>query len=289
MTPHALKSVLGVAMFSFLLLALISLPLRAQTLDGSLSGTVTDASGAIVPNARVSIKNVATGQSTEAKSNLAGFYSVAKLSPGEYEVSVSAEGYEAKTAKVTLTAGAKQTLDLALVAPSSNAGGPSLSDLGFSPAQTQGNPQQQALLDRRSHMLKVHQRLGLITTGPLAATIITSLNAKGRRGTPGSPTGRNVHTALGAVTAGMYFTTAYFAIRAPKVAGTKTHGPIRVHKALAWVHGTGMVLTPILGAIAYSQLSNGQRVHGIAKAHSAVAVVTGAAYGAALLSVSVKF
>lgn len=288
MTPNALKPVLGVAIL-IVLLALISLPLRAQTLGGSLSGIVTDASGAIVPNAKVIIKSVATGQPTESKTNLAGFYSVANLSPGEYEVSVSAEGRGAKVAKVTLTAGAKQTLDLALVAPFSNAGGPSLSDLGFSPAQTQGNPQQQALLDRRSHMLKVHQRLGLITTGPLAATIITSLNAKGRRGTPGNPTGRNVHTALGAVTAGMYFTTAYFAIRAPKVAGTKTHGPIRVHKALAWVHGTGMVLTPILGAIAYSQLSNGQRVHGIAKAHSAVAVVTGAAYGAALLSVSVKF
>ncbi len=288
MTPNALKPVLGVAIFSMLLLALISLPLRAQTLGGSLSGIVTDASGAIVPNARVSIKNLATGQSTEAKSNLAGFYSVVNLSPGEYLVSVSAEGYGAKTAKVTLTAGAKETLDIALVA-SPTTGGPSLSDLGFSSAQTQGNPREQALLDKRSHMLKVHQRLGLITTAPLAATIITSLNAKGHRGTPGNPTGRNVHAALGAVTAGMYFTTAYFAIRAPKVAGTKTHGPIRVHKALAWVHGTGMVLTPILGAIAYSQLSNGQRVHGIAKAHSAVAVVTGAAYGAALLSVSVKF
>ncbi len=287
MTPNAPKPVLGVVTL-IVLFALISRPLLAQTLGGTLSGIVTDASGALVPNARVSVRNVATGQSEEAKSNLAGFYSVTNLSPGEYEVSVSAEGYGAKTAKVTLTAGAKQTLDLTLAAAGA-AGEPSLSDLGFTPAQTQGNPQEQALLDKRSHMLKVHQRLGLITTVPLAATIITSLNAKGRHGTPGNPAGRNVHAALGAVTAGMYFTTAYFAIRAPKVAGTKTHGPIRVHRALAWVHGTGMVLTPILGAIAYSQLSNGQRVHGIAKAHSAVAVVTGAAYGAALLSVSVKF
>ena len=50
-----------------------------------------------------------------------------------------------------------------------------------------------------------------------------------------------------------------------------------------------MILTPILGAMAYNQRSNGEKVHGIAKAHSAVAIVTAGAYGAALLSVSVRF
>ena len=62
-----------------------------------------------------------------------------------------------------------------------------------------------------------------------------------------------------------------------------------MHKALAWIHGPGMVLTPILGAIAFDQKSKGERVHGIASAHGAVAIVTAAAYGAAILSVSVKF
>ena len=87
----------------------------------------------------------------------------------------------------------------------------------------------------------------------------------------------------------MYFTTASFAMFAPKVAGTKTRGPIRLHKALAFIHGPGMLLTPILGAMAYRQRSNGQRVSGIASAHGAVAAVTAAAYGLALLSVSIKF
>jgi hypothetical protein len=50
-----------------------------------------------------------------------------------------------------------------------------------------------------------------------------------------------------------------------------------------------MILTPILGAMAYSQKSNGEKVHGIASAHGAVGVVTAGAYGAALLSVSLKF
>lgn len=85
-------------------------------------------------------------------------------------------------------------------------------------------------------MLKTHQRLGLITIAPLVATIIASSMAGGRHGTA---TGRDVHAGLGSLTAGMYFTTAYFAIRAPTIAGTKTRGPIRLHKALVWIHGPG--------------------------------------------------
>jgi hypothetical protein len=50
-----------------------------------------------------------------------------------------------------------------------------------------------------------------------------------------------------------------------------------------------MVLTPILGAIAFDQKSKVEKVHGIASAHGPVAIVTAAAYGAAILSVSVKF
>jgi hypothetical protein len=135
-------------------------------------------------------------------------------------------------------------------------------------------------------MLKTHQRLGLITLAPLVATLIVSNGAAGRHGTA---SGRELHAALGGVTAGLYFTTASFAIFAPKVPGTTVRGPIRVHKALAWIHGPGMILTPILGAIAYGQLNRGEKVHGIASMHSAVAAVTGAAYGLAILSVSIKF
>jgi hypothetical protein len=50
-----------------------------------------------------------------------------------------------------------------------------------------------------------------------------------------------------------------------------------------------MILTPILGALAYDQRSRGEKIHGIAQAHAPVAIVTGAAYGLAILSVSVKF
>jgi hypothetical protein len=170
--------------------------------------------------------------------------------------------------------------------PASNPGAPSLGDLGFPPAQTQGNLQEQERLDRRTHMLKIHQRLGLITTVPLLATVFSGSFAGGKD--TGS-TGRNVHAALGGATAGLYFATAYFAIFAPKIAGTPTRGPIRLHKTLAWIHGPGMILTPILGIMAYNQERRGEKVHGIASAHGPVGYVTAAAFGLAILSVSVKF
>lgn len=163
---------------------------------------------------------------------------------------------------------------------------PSLGDLGFSKAEEQGNARQQALLDKRTHMLKIHQRMGLITTIPMIASVVTSLNAGGR--SEGSAT-RDLHVALGALTGDLYGITAYYAIRAPKIEGTETRGPIKFHKIMAWIHGPGMIATPILGAIAFSQKNNGERVHGIAQAHGPVAIVTAGAFGAALLSVSLKF
>lgn len=264
---------------------------RAQVADASLSGTITISTGKPLANAKISIRNVATGQSTSAESGASGTYYFSGLAPGDYEVSVAALGFDVKTAKLTLAAGSAQTFNATLTAPVTpgTPAEPSLSDLGFSPSQTQGTAEYQAMLDRRSHMLQIHQKLGLITAAPLIATLFTSTGAKGHHSMPGPASGRDLHAALGAATAGLYFSSAYFAIRAPKIPGTKAQGPIRVHKALAWIHGPGMILTPILGEIAFSQLSNGERVHGIAKYHSDVAAVTAAAYGAAIISVSVKF
>ncbi len=257
-------------------------PVGAQTQVGGIAGTVTGPSGGAVANATVAVKNLATGQSITTTTGAAGEYAIADLPPGEYEMSVSAGGYEPKTVKVSVAASGAQAVDVALAARTP----PSLADLGFTPQQLTGNPEEQARLDRRSHMLKIHQRLGLFTTVPLAATVVASLFAGGRQE---SRTGRNVHAALGAVTTGMYWTSASFAIFAPKVKGAKASGPTRVHKMLAWVHGAGMVLTPVLGAMAYHQLSQGQRVHGIAGYHGAVGVVTLGAYAAAIMSVSIKW
>jgi hypothetical protein len=171
-------------------------------------------------------------------------------------------------------------------APSSTKTEPSLEDLGFTPSQMQADAKRQALLDKRTHMLKIHQRMGLITTIPLIATVISSAGAGGKSTSTSS---RDLHAALGGLTGDLYGITAYYAIRAPRVPGTPTRGPIRFHKAMAWIHGPGMILTPILGIMAFDQKSNGEKIHGIAQAHEPVAIVTAGAFGAALLSVSVKF
>ena len=270
-------------MFSTTIILVLSFSIAvvAQGTTASLSGTVKDQAGKPVPSAKISLKNFSTGQTAETQADAQGNYHFVELAPGQYEVSASADGFAAKTATVPV-AGPSQTADITLTAST----GPSLSDLGFNTAQTQGNPEEQARLDKRTHMLKIHQKMGLITAGPLAATIISGFGAGGKKTSSGT---RDFHAALGSATAGLYFTTAYFAIRAPKIQGTETRGPIKLHKALAWIHGPGMILTPILGAIAFDQKSKGQKVHGIASLHGPVAIITGAAYGAALLSVSVKF
>jgi hypothetical protein len=284
---------------AILVVSLVITPLlRAQQPDATLTGTVTSPSGGGIANSVISVKNLNTGTVSTTQTDSAGRFVVPNLASGDYEVSASTDGLNA-VSKVTLAAHATQTVNLTLTtqsqpqtpagnlpnAPSSSKE-PSLSDLGFTPEQTQANAKEQALLDKRTRMLKIHQKLGLITAAPLIATIVTSLGAGGKHT---SNTDRTVHMVLGAVSSDLYFTSAYFAIRAPSIKGTSTRGPIRVHKALAWIHGPGMILTPILGALAYQQKNNGEKVHGIAAAHGPVAIVTAGAFGAALLSVSLKF
>jgi carboxypeptidase family protein/TonB-dependent receptor-like protein len=94
--------------------ALISLPMRAQVAGATLSGTITDAQGGAIPNAKVSARNTATGVSTDSMTNATGFYTIVNLNPGDYEVSISAPGFNTTTTKVTLTVGAKQELSTAL-------------------------------------------------------------------------------------------------------------------------------------------------------------------------------
>jgi hypothetical protein len=145
----------------------------------------------------------------------------------------------------------------------------------------------QARLDRHTRMLRIHQRLGLITLVPLAGACISSAAAPPdpRKGN-GNTVGRDIHAALGATSVTLYAITASYAIRAPKISDAPARGGIKWHKYLIYVHAPGMVLTPILGAMAFDQANNNEKVHGIASAHTAVAWTTVAAYGAAIVAVS---
>jgi hypothetical protein len=284
---------------------ILAASLMAQVVEtGALAGTITDSSGAQVANARVTATNAETGQMRNATTGADGSYRFDQLPPGSYLLKVEAAGFKTlqilpTTVEINKTTvrdealGAKEIGEAPTAAsqenlpnaPSSSTA-PSLSDLGLTPQQTQGNLKEQALLDKRTHMLKIHQRMGLITAIPLITTVILGPGAGGKsEGTAA----RDAHVALGALTGDLYGITAWYAIRAPRIPGTKKRGPIRFHEAMAWIHGPGMILTPILGAMAFSQKNNGEKVHGIAQAHGPVAIVTAGAFGAALLSVSVKF
>jgi Carboxypeptidase regulatory-like domain len=289
-------------------LSVASVPsLIAQTTGlGALTGRVIDASGNAVANATVTATSIDNSQVRSATSGTDGSYKFEGLPPGNYRLkfegaglktleipSIAVDGAGTTVPDERLEAGESiparptpaQQGDLPN-APSSSKTEPTLTDLGLSPEQTQGNAKEQALLDKRTHMLKIHQRMGLITTIPLVATLILGPGAGGKsEGTAA----RDLHVALGGLTGDLYGITAYYAIRAPRVPGTKKRGPIKFHEAMAWIHGPGMILTPILGIMAFDQKNNGEKVHGIASAHGPVAIVTAGAFGAALLSVSVKF
>ena len=296
------------AHFRFLvifLLVQVAAPLTAQTSTGVVRGTVSDESGIAVRNASVTATSIDTGQKQTANTGSDGTYKL-ELPAGDYRLTFEATGFKTfEISSATVSATVPVVLDGKLEkgeqvngqatptqqenlpnAPSSSTTAPSLSDLGLSPEQTQGNAREQAMLDKRTHMLKIHQRMGLITTIPLIATVAISFNAGGKSTSSAS---RDLHAALGGLTGDLYGITAYYAIRAPRVPGTKKRGPIKFHEAMAWIHGPGMILTPILGIMAFDEKNKGEKVHGIASAHNPVAIVTAGAFGAALLSVSVKF
>ncbi|MGD0479090.1 MAG: carboxypeptidase-like regulatory domain-containing protein [Terracidiphilus sp.] len=75
---------------------------HAQSGAGSIQGTVTDATGAVIPAASIHVVNVATGVKTDTKSNGVGFYQVPELFTSTYSVTVTAPGMETYTTSIEL-------------------------------------------------------------------------------------------------------------------------------------------------------------------------------------------
>src|SRR4051812_9889409 len=82
-----------IALSALLFAGAISTGLYGQAVTGSLLGTVTDASGGTVPNAKVSITEVNTGLSRTMETNSSGNYSFPTLEPGIYRVTVEHAGF----------------------------------------------------------------------------------------------------------------------------------------------------------------------------------------------------
>src|SRR5262245_11413865 len=89
--------------------------LAAQTDRGTITGAVTDASGAAVPNVDVSVRNERTAQERKVKSNEAGHYSVTNLHPSSYSIQAQAPGLgRTQYANIPLTVGQEGVLNLIL-------------------------------------------------------------------------------------------------------------------------------------------------------------------------------
>lgn len=121
------RSVLNRFAIIAILLAAELLPARtpAQVRRATLSGTITNASGAGIASVPVSIKNSATGEARLVATNKDGLFTVPDLTPGTYDVSVSAPGFapEVRTG-IVLAAGADEVLNLRLRPGQTAAGAP---------------------------------------------------------------------------------------------------------------------------------------------------------------------
>ena len=87
----------------------------AQVAGATLSVTVTDQSGGVVPKAEISIKNIATGGTRAGTTDPAGFYSAPNLLPGSYDVTATAPGFSSEVhSGITLTVGGQEVLNFTL-------------------------------------------------------------------------------------------------------------------------------------------------------------------------------
>src|SRR5581483_9637279 len=99
-----------------IVLALLTLSaLYAQTITtGDIAGTIKDTSGAVVPNATVTLKSVDTGQTRTATPNASGEYRFTTLQQGNYQISATSAGLKSNTTSVSIAIGQVSTIDLTL-------------------------------------------------------------------------------------------------------------------------------------------------------------------------------
>jgi Carboxypeptidase regulatory-like domain len=105
-----LRQIMGAAALLLVLILLASTTF-AQQLTGTLSATVSDSAGAVVPNAKVTMKNDASGDVRTTVSNGSGYFSITAVQPGSYSVSIEAPGFKSWTQNgITFSQGDSRTL-----------------------------------------------------------------------------------------------------------------------------------------------------------------------------------
>ena len=95
---------------------LLSPSATAQTINGSISGLVTDANGAAVAGAMVTATHVETGQSRDATTNEEGLYRISSLGIGSYSVKIEKSGFGSVSEVTQVSSGADTTINFKLSA-----------------------------------------------------------------------------------------------------------------------------------------------------------------------------
>ncbi len=100
---------------AFLLALSIAFPVCSQVSNASISGTVTDSSGAYVPGATISVRNINTGVTATATTDASGLYSAPNLIIGTYEVHLTKKGFASEMRSgITLTVGRQAVVDFTI-------------------------------------------------------------------------------------------------------------------------------------------------------------------------------
>src|SRR5438552_4351415 len=94
LTSEPTKTFLSCSKLAIIILGLIVASAAAQEFRGSITGRVTDPSGASVPGSQVTVTNTATNTSNSVTTNEAGVYTVLYLTPGRYTVVAEVRGFK---------------------------------------------------------------------------------------------------------------------------------------------------------------------------------------------------
>ena len=89
------------------LMCLCGTLLTAQTETGQITGTIFDPAGAVVPDAKITVKSLSTGSTREVNSTGAGAYTVTNLLPGTYQITATKQGFSTAQQQAGLAVGGR--------------------------------------------------------------------------------------------------------------------------------------------------------------------------------------
>ena len=190
LSPHRKRNYRGTFSTLALFLLLAAKLAFAQYDDGSLVGTIHDASGAAIPKVTVTVTNDATGVATVVKSGDSGDYEVPALRVGVYTISASAPGFAIAEAKqITVSVGARERIDLVLKVGTAQATTVEVSDVALQ-LETETSQRDQTITGYQSAALPLVSRnytdlLALVTgvrQAPTQSTTTTNINSPVRAG-----------------------------------------------------------------------------------------------------------